>query len=228
MTETDFKQLRQRLVAEVAADAKRTADHTGRAAFADNVMGALGQVPRVKFVPESSWRSAYDNRPLPIGHGQTISQPYIVALMTDLLDISPNDRVLEIGTGCGYQTAVLAELARDVFTLEVISHLQEAARDRLSTLGYSNIQYRVGNGWRGWPDGAPFEAIIVTAAAAELPTALVDQLAPSGRMIVPIGRQYETQFLTFITRDSHGALHEEKSLPVAFLPLVGKASDSDD
>lgn len=225
MTEADFERLRRRLVAEVAADAERTADYTHRASFGTRVMAALGQVPRERFVPDSAWRSAYDNRPLAIGHGQTISQPYIVALMTDLLDLTPSDRVLEIGTGCGYQTAVLAELTQEVFTVEVIPELQDAARARLAALGYTNIQYHSGDGWRGWPEEAPFDAIIVTAAAAQLPTALVDQLAPQGRMIVPIGRQYETQFLTRLTRDPDGTVREEKGLPVAFVPLVKKPVD---
>ena len=216
----DLSWNRQRLVAEIKTDAQRTADHTGRAVFSQRVLEAIGTVPREKFVPEGAQRNAYANRPLSIGHGQTISQPYIVALMTDLLNLRPTDRVLEIGTGCGYQTAVLAELAAHVFTIEHIPELQMEARDRLEALGYDNISSRLGDGWRGWPGKAPFDAVIVTAAPATLPSALTAQLATGGRLLVPVGRQHETQFLTRILRREDGELEEERGLPVAFVPLV--------
>ena len=216
----DLSWNRQRLVAEIIVDARRTADLTGRGVFSERILGAIGTVPREKFVPEGARRNAYANRPLSIGHGQTISQPYIVALMTDQLDLRPGDRVLEIGTGCGYQTAVLAELAAHVFTVELIPEMQTEARDRLKALGYGNISFRLGDGWRGWPEEAPFDAVIVTAAPATLPPALTAQLAPGGRLLAPVGRQHETQFLTRILRREDGELEEERGLPVAFVPLV--------
>ena len=216
----DLSWNRQRLVAEIEADARRTADLTGRAVFSESVLRAIGTVPRETFVPESARRNAYANRPLSIGHGQTISQPYIVALMTDLLDLNSGDRVLEIGTGCGYQTAILAELAAHVFTIEVVPELQAESRERLKALGYRNISFRIGDGWHGWPEEAPFDAIVVTAAPATLPPALTAQLAIGGRLLVPVGRQHETQLLTRILRREDGRLVEERSLPVAFVPLV--------
>jgi len=216
----DLSWNRQRLVAEIEADARRTADLTGRAVFSERVLRAIGTVPRETFVPESARRNAYANRPLSIGHGQTISQPYIVALMTDLLDLNSGDRVLEIGTGCGYQTAILAELAAHVFTIEVVPELQAESRERLKALGYRNISFRIGDGWHGWPEEAPFDAIVVTAAPATLPPALTAQLAIGGRLLVPVGRQHETQLLTRILRREDGRLVEERSLPVAFVPLV--------
>ena len=219
MTDSEHRQ-RERLLAEIRIDAQRTETFTGRGEFGAGVMAALGRIPRDAFVPAASRGSAYLNRPLPIGHRQTISQPYIVALMTDLLDLGPDDRVLEIGTGCGYQTAVLAELAAEVVTVEVIGELQEDAKRRLDALGYSNIRYQCGNGRLGWPSEAPYDAIIVTAAPTELPPALPEQLAPGGRMVIPIGGQHRTQFLTRYLRDSDGGLTEEPGLPVAFVPLV--------
>lgn len=216
----DLSWKRQRLVAEIKTDALRTANHTGRAVLSQRVLEAIGTVPRETFVPESARRNAYANRPLSIGHGQTISQPYIVALMTDLLDLSSSDRVLEIGTGCGYQTAILAELAAQIFTIEVIPELQAEARERLKALGYNNISFRLGDGWQGWAEEAPFDAIIVTAAPATLPPALTTQLATGGRLLVPVGRQHEAQLLTRILRREDGGLTEERGLPVAFVPLV--------
>jgi protein-L-isoaspartate(D-aspartate) O-methyltransferase len=219
--EIDFEWNRQRLLKEIAADARRTEAYTGRAAFGERVMAAMGRVPREAFVSDGQRRDAYLNRPLPIGHGQTISQPYIVALMSDLLDLRAEDPVLEIGTGCGYQTAVLAELAAAVYTVEVIPALQQAAEARLAELGYANIHFRCGDGWAGWPEEAPFDAIIVTAAPPELPPALPPQLALGGRLLVPIGRQDRSQFLTRFVKNPDGTVTEEAGLPVAFVPLVG-------
>lgn len=219
-TAIDFTWQRQRLISEIAADACRTAEMTGRQTFSDRVMKAIGSVPRENFVPSTALLKAYANRPLPIGHGQTISQPYIVALMTDLLDLAPSDRVLEIGTGCGYQTAILAELAAEVLTVERVGELHQDAEARLEALSYQNVRYRLGDGWQGWPEEAPYDAIIVTAAPAHLPDALTAQLAPGGRLIIPVGRQHETQFLTRVIRGTDGSLQEEQCLPVAFVPLV--------
>jgi len=163
---------------------------------------------------------AYENRPLPIGHGQTISQPFIVAYMTELLELTAKSRVLEIGTGCGYQTAILAELAKTVHTIEVIPELAERARETLSGLSYKNIHFHTGNGRKGWPEAAPFEAIMVTAASADMPAALVDHLAPGGRMVIPVGAPGETQLLTLVMKDAEGRAAETVMLRVAFVPLV--------
>ena len=215
-----FKRRRERLLQEISADAAKTVSFTGRTSFSPDVIAALGQLPRERFVPRSAQSNAYDNRPQSIGCGQTISQPFIVALMTDLLNLRSTDRVLEIGTGCGYQTAMLAELAAEVFTVEVITKLQDSARERLSLIGYTNVRYKVGDGWTGWPKEAPFDAIIVTAAASAIPRALTAQLGRGGRMVVPVGQQNETQFLMYLTRKPDGTLQEERGLPVTFVPLV--------
>ena len=178
----DEERARRRLLEEIEREARETAHWTRRATFSPGVLAALGTVPRHAFVPAAQRRHAYENRPLSIGHGQTISQPYIVAVMTDLLDLTPTARVLEIGTGCGYQTAILGEIAGHVRSIEVIAELAEAARARLAGLGYANIEVRHGDGWHGWPEAAPFDAIIVTAAAPDWPTRLTDQLAVAARI----------------------------------------------
>ena len=183
------------------------------------VLDAIERVPRHRFVPEHLQQYAYDDRPLPIGLGQTISQPYIVALMTQSLDLTPETKVLEIGTGSGYQTAILAELAGQVYTVEVHPELQERARRILDELGYTNIHYRIGDGWEGWPEEAPFDAIIVTAAADEWPQALINQLAEGGRMVLPIGKKGWSQTLWLVTKlDGH--LIKESLGPVRFVPLI--------
>ncbi|GAB6053396.1 protein-L-isoaspartate(D-aspartate) O-methyltransferase [Magnetospira thiophila] len=184
-------------------------------------MRALARVPRHLFVPEDLRRSAYVNKPLPIGCGQTVSQPYIVALMSDLLDLQAGDRVLEIGTGSGYQTAVLAALAARVYSIETVDKLARSAQALLcDQLQLDNVMLRHGDGALGWPEAAPFEAIMVTAAPPRFPEQLAAQLAPGGRLVVPIGRQGETQWLTVAHRDPGGNLRMEKLLPVAFVPLV--------
>lgn len=184
-------------------------------------MAALAKVPRQRFVPDAQQRFAHENRPLTIGHGQTISQPYIVAVMTDLLDLAPTARVLEIGTGCGYQTAVLAEIAARVHSIEVIAELAEAAAARLAELGYDNIEVRHGNGWRGWPEAAPFDAIIVTAAAPDWPAQLSEQLVTGGRLVIPIGPPGGTQWLYRGVKREDGTLDRQQVLPVAFVPMTG-------
>jgi protein-L-isoaspartate(D-aspartate) O-methyltransferase len=211
---------RQRLLDEIVNEAAETASLTGRAAFSDRVMQAIARVPRHEFVPLSERPFAYDNRPLAIGHGQTISQPYIVAVMTDLLDLEPSDKILEIGTGCGYQAAVLAELAARVVSLEVVPELAAQARSRLSRLGYENVEVRVGDGFRGCPDQAPFDGIIVTAAPNDLPPALPDQLTVGGRLVIPIGPRGDTQMLYRCFKEADGSLSKERKLPVAFVPML--------
>ena len=168
----EFREARERLIAEIAAEARETAAYVGKDALDARAIAAIRKVPREEFVPASSRPLAYLNRPLSIGHGQTISQPFIVAVMTDLLALAPESRVLEIGTGCGYQTAVLAELAARVYTVEMIAPLAEAARERLQRLGYTNVEFRTGDGREGWPENAPYDAIIVTAAARDRPDAV--------------------------------------------------------
>ncbi len=184
------------------------------------VIGAMVRVPRERFVPLEQQRSAYDDRPLPIGYRQTISQPYIVAYMTDALRLDPGDRVLEIGTGSGYQAAVLAELAAKVYSIEIVPALAERARDTLTALGYANVDVRLGDGYAGWPDEAPFDAIIVTAAPDHVPQPLIEQLAPGGRMIIPVGQ--DRQSLTLITRTAEGVT-QERMLRVLFVPMTGEA-----
>jgi protein-L-isoaspartate(D-aspartate) O-methyltransferase len=179
-------------------------------------------------VPAALQAAAYDNGPLPIGHEQTISQPYIVALMTDLLQLGPDDQVLEIGTGSGYQTAILSCLAKAVYTVEVIPELGEAAAGKLTALNYTNIHYRIGNGYEGWPEHAPYDAIIVTAAAPEVPPALIDQLKPGGRLVIPVGWQYMPQELMLIEKDMQNVIHSRGILGVAFVPLQDTAHSGRD
>ncbi len=215
-----YAQPRERMVAEIAAMARETGTETGRPAFGDAVMGAMGKVPRHRFVPFLQQGFAYDNRPLPIGEGQTISQPYIVALMTDLIDPKPGHVVLEVGTGSGYQAAVLAELVAKVYSIEIVEPLGKRAARLLEQLGYRNVAVRVGDGYRGWPEAAPFDAIIVTAAPAEIPKPLVEQLKPGGRMVVPVGAAFDVQRLLLIEKQSDGTTTTRQTLPVRFVPLT--------
>jgi protein-L-isoaspartate(D-aspartate) O-methyltransferase len=210
------------MVAEVRSMAQDTAAETGREALDPRVLDVLGRVPRHEFVPGGRAGQAYENRPLPIGHGQTISQPYIVALMTDLLEPRPGDKVLEVGTGSGYQAAVLAELVDRVYTLEIIEPLAQTAEERLRRLGYANVVVSVGDGYDGWESHAPFDAIIVTAAAGHVPPPLVRQLKPGGRMVIPVGHRFMTQYLMLVEKDAAGAVSSRQVLPVAFVPLTGE------
>jgi len=212
-----------RMIADIEAEVEYTCSLTGRKALDPRVMAVMGQVPREQFVPHEMHDAAYDNGPLPIGHGQTISQPYIVALMTDLLQLGPDDRVLEIGTGSGYQTAILSCLAKAVYTVELIPELGEVAAGKLTALDYTNIHYRIGNGYAGWPEHAPYDAIIVTAAAPEVPPALIDQLKPGGRLVIPVGWQYMPQELMLIEKDMQNVIHSRGILGVAFVPLQDAA-----
>ena len=211
---------RARMVAEIVAMARETGAETGRPGFGEAVMKAMGKVPRHRFVPAQHDSFAYDNRPLPIGEGQTISQPYIVALMTDLLDPKSTDTVLEVGTGSGYQAAVLAELVAKVYTIEIVEALGLRARRVLGELEYRNVEVRVGDGYGGWPAAAPFDAIIVTAAPAAVPQPLVDQLKPGGRMVIPVGAPSEVQHLLLLEKQPDGRTTTTRTLPVRFVPLT--------
>jgi protein-L-isoaspartate(D-aspartate) O-methyltransferase len=211
---------RARMVAEIAAMARETGGETGRPKFGDAVMAAMAKVPRHRFVPFLQEAFAYENRPLPIGEGQTISQPYIVALMTDLLDPKPGDRVLEVGTGSGYQAAVLAELVAKVHTIEIVEPLGKRATQLLGELGYRNVEVRIGDGYGGWPAAAPFDSIIVTAAPAAIPQPLVDQLKPGGRMVIPVGGSSEVQQLLVMEKQADGRTTTKRTLPVRFVPLT--------
>ena len=186
----------------------------------DAVLEVMRSVERHNFVPENYRDRAYSDGPLPIGHGQTISQPYIVAFMTEQLQVSSQHKILEIGTGSGYQAAILGELAKHVFTIEIIPELAEGAKNILNHLSYKNITVRAGDGYKGWPNKAPFERIMVTAAPTEVPQTLVDQLAPGGRMVLPVGAQFLVQYLWVIEKDDQGTVTKEKILPVRFVPMV--------
>ncbi len=184
------------------------------------VLDALLQVQRHLFVPDEMRPFAYNDSPLPIGFDQTISQPYIVAFMTELLQVDTSHNVLEIGTGSGYQAAVLAKLARQVYTIEIIPELGRRSAALLKELGYININVRIGDGYKGWPETAPFDRIIVTAAPEALPPELINQLKPGGRMILPVGPQWWSQELLVVTKDSNGQIKKEKTIPVRFVPMV--------
>lgn len=217
----------QRRPAESGGDSERVAerDHMvdtqirARGVADERVLAAMRRVPRHRFVPDEHQARAYDDTPLPIGFDQTISQPYIVAYMSDVLDTRATDRVLEIGTGSGYQAAILGDLVRDVYTIEIVEPLATRARDTLAALGYSNVHVRHGNGYLGWPEAAPFDRIIVTAAPDEVPKTLVEQLAAGGVMAVPVGRG--DQMMTIVRKTERGVTTTE-TLPVRFVPMVGK------
>jgi len=194
---------------------------SGRPALDDRVMAAMARVPRHAFVPEDRRESAYDNRPLPIGYGQTISQPYIVALMTDLLELEADHVALEVGTGSGYQAAILAELVSRVYSIEIIEPLARAAAARLNRLGFDKVATRHGDGYYGWEAYAPFDVIIVTAAASHVPPPLIAQLKPGGRMVIPVGSSFLTQYLMMVEKDSQGRVTNRQILPVRFVPLKG-------
>ena len=213
-----FETLRGQMMAEIAEDAAATAAHTGRAVFRAEVMKVVGAMPRHEFVPVELHAYAYLNRPLPIGFDKTISQPYIVALMTDLLDLQPSHLVLEIGAGAGYQAAIAAQLAKHVYTVEIIEELAVGARRRLERLGYANVDVRVGNGYYGWPEHGPYDAIVVTAACELIPPPLLAQLKSGGRMVIPTGIASK-QALTLVERSRTGQLSTRDILPVRFSEL---------
>jgi protein-L-isoaspartate(D-aspartate) O-methyltransferase len=209
----------KRMLADIERGVAYTSSLTGRHKLDPRVMAAMGKVSREAFVPSDLRDLAYDDAPLPIGHGQTISQPYIVALMTDLLQTEPDHIVLEVGTGSGYQAAVLSLLVKKVFTIERVTALGEASAALLTSLGYRNIESRTGNGYGGWPEHAPYDGIIVTAAASHIPQALVEQLKPGGRLVIPVGLPYLPQELLLVEKDAAGETHTRDILGVAFVPL---------
>ena len=212
---------RARMVTEIEANAAAVGKVGEQTGISPPILDVMGRIPRHLFVPEDKRRHAYEDRPLPIGYGQTISQPYIVALMTNLLFVDEGDVVLEIGTGSGYQAAVLSPLAKRVYTIEILPALADSARGRLQHLGFDNVAVRQGDGYYGWPEHAPFDAIIVTAAASHIPSPLIQQLAPGGRMIIPIGNPFFVQQLMMIQKHSDGTVTSQHLLPVRFVPLTG-------
>ncbi len=212
---------RAAMIREIEADVRSTRHYTGRSALDERVMAAIAAVPRHEFVPEKYREQAYENRPLPIGHQQTISQPYIVALMTDLLDVGKGAVVLDIGTGSGYQAAVLAEIVERVYSIEIVPELGEEADARLRRLGYENVEVRVGDGFYGWPEKAPFDGILMAAATDEIPQPLIDQMKPGARMVLPLGKAWGNQDLLVVEKGKDGKTHERSIIPVRFVPLTG-------
>ena len=212
---------RRGMIAAIESDVRDTASLINRKSFSEAVMDAMATVPRHAFVPQELRAKAYENRPLPIGRGQTISQPYIVALMTDLLEPQPGDRVLEIGTGSGYQAAILSRLVAEVYSIEIISELGKQAASRLQNLGYANVSTRIADGYDGWPEAAPFDGILVTAAISHIPPPLVRQLKPGGRMIIPVGTRFQTQYLTIVEKAADGTVTTRQVIPVIFVPFTG-------
>ena len=220
-SDDDYAQARADMVRAVAETTEETAEWIGKTALSPRVMEAMGRVPRHLFVPPDLQDMGYLNRPLPIGYGQTISQPYIVALMTDLLEPEEGDVAFELGTGSSYQAAVLAELVAEVYTVEIVPPLADSAAERLAALGYDNVTVRAGDGYFGWPEHAPFDIIVVTAAASHVPPPLVAQLRPGGRMVIPVGSPFLTQHLLLVEKGEDGAVTSRQILPVLFVPLTG-------
>jgi protein-L-isoaspartate(D-aspartate) O-methyltransferase len=220
-TERDYGAARQKMVETIEGLATRIGAPHGTDRLAPAVLAAMRQVPRHEFVPADVQGTAYDNRPLPIGYGQTISQPYIVALMTDLAKPDKEDVVLEVGTGSGYQAAVLSPLVSRVYSIEIVEALAKRASEQLTVLGYGNVTVRHGDGYHGWPEHGPFDAIIVTAAASHIPPPLVKQLKPGGRMVIPVGPPFMAQNLMLVEKDAQEQVHTRALLPVQFVPLTG-------
>jgi protein-L-isoaspartate(D-aspartate) O-methyltransferase len=218
----EFSAKRKELVSVIEQDVKETSLYLGKDLLDQRVMSAMAKVPRHEFVRAAYRKYAYENRPLPIGYGQTISQPYIVAIMTDLLMPKPHHKVLEVGTGSGYQAAILAELVDDVYSIEIIRPLANAASQRVKALGYVNIHTHIGDGYYGWEQHAPFDAIVVTAAASHIPPPLISQLKVGGRMIIPVGGRFLIQELLLVEKDMSGKITTRQVMPVAFVPLTGK------
>lgn len=217
---SEHAQRRQAMVDTVVGQIEATARRTGVTSLSPRVRTAISEVPRHRFVPEAQRARAYQNQPLPIGHGQTISQPYIVALMTELADVAPGQKTLEIGTGSGYQAAVLAASGAKVYSIEIIPELAERASKALQATGYDEAVTHQGDGYHGWTQHAPFQAIVVTAATDHAPPPLIKQLAPGGRMVIPLGDAYTTQLLTVIEKNADGEISSRQVLPVRFVPLT--------
>jgi protein-L-isoaspartate(D-aspartate) O-methyltransferase len=215
------------MINDIKSEVAITRRMIGRDRLDSRVMDAMRKVPREQFVPPELRYAAFDNGPLPIGFEQTISQPYIVALMTDLLQPKEDHVVLEIGTGSGYQTAILSQLCQQVYTVEVIATLSTEAKRRFDKLGYDNIEAKTDNGYKGWPDHAPYDGIIVTAAADHVPEAFIEQLKPGGRLVIPVGLPYRYQELILIEKDNNGDTHTTSILGVAFVPLIGSTTNTD-
>ncbi len=212
----------ERMLRDIREEVEFTRRMIGRDRLSDQVLAAMRKVPRHAFVEPDMQPHAYDNGPLPIGHGQTISQPYIVALMTDLAGLGSESKVLEVGTGSGYQAAILAELVAEVYSIEIIPALAQRAAERLKALGYHNVHTRLGDGYHGWPEQAPFDAILVTAAAPMVPQPLIDQLKPGGRLVIPVGQPGFGQDLLWLEKTADGDVETHDILPVAFVPLTGE------
>lgn len=211
----------QEMLRTIEIETRMTREATGRSALRSEVMDAMASVPRHQFVPNYLRPHAYANGPLPIGNGQTISQPFIVALMTDLLCPEPDDVMLEVGAGSGYQAAVLSLLVRKLYSIEIIPRLASDAAQRLKSLGYHNVEIRQGDGYHGWPEHAPFDGIIVTAAASHIPKPLQEQLRPGGKLVIPVGLPLYTQELMVLEKQSDGSFSSKNVLSVAFVPLTG-------
>jgi protein-L-isoaspartate(D-aspartate) O-methyltransferase len=219
--EKDFAAAREGMVSTILALAKTVRVPSGGDGIDPAVLTAMRHVPRHELVPEDVRDSAYENRPLPIGYGQTISQPYIVALMTDLAKPAKDHAALEIGTGSGYQAAVLSSLVGRVYSVEIVPQLASRAAERLKALGYENVAVRQGDGYHGWPEHGPFDSILVTAAASHIPPPLVNQLKPGGRMVIPVGAPFLAQNLMLVEKDEHARVRTRALLPVRFVPLAG-------
>ncbi|NLX17898.1 MAG: protein-L-isoaspartate(D-aspartate) O-methyltransferase [Desulfobulbus sp.] len=220
--EERMSKARQQMVREIEQDVVSTSRYIGRGRLNEEIMRVMGEVPRHEFVPDKEQDVAYVNAPLPIGYGQTISQPYIVALMTDLLAVSRDAKVLEVGAGSGYQAAVLSHLVKEVHSIEIIPELARACRNRLARLGYANITVHEGDGYYGLEKEAPFDAIIVTAAASTIPPPLIAQLKEGGRLVIPVGTPFAVQHLMLVEKDSTGKVSMRQVLPVQFVPLTGQ------
>ncbi len=220
--EPNYALKKVQMIRTIEAQVRDTSYVIGRDRIDPRILDVMGALPRHEFAPEDLREDSYKDRPLPIGYGQTISQPLIVALMTDILNVDRTRLVLEVGTGSGYQAAVAAELAGQVYTIEIIPDLARSAADRLRRLGYTNVTVRVGDGYFGWPEAATFDGIIVTAAAAHIPPPLLQQLKPGGRMVIPVGPVLGQQHLTVVERSADGRIRTRQLSPVRFVPLTGQ------
>ncbi|MEW8508237.1 MAG: protein-L-isoaspartate(D-aspartate) O-methyltransferase [Candidatus Thiodiazotropha sp.] len=210
------------MVSLIEQNVRDTSHYLDKRQLDPRIMKVLAAVPRHEFVPAEIRDRAYENRPQPIGHGQTISQPYIVAIMTDLIAPRPGHKALEIGTGSGYQAAVLSRLVDKVYTMEIVEPLGKQATERLQRLGYDNIEVTVADGYHGWKEHAPFDIVIVTAAASHIPPPLIEQLKPGGKMIIPVGSRFMTQQLLLVDKDTNNEITVRQILPVRFVPLTGE------